>query len=196
MRYPRWNSPEQVLPQKILPVLETRLSLLVKEHPHCVQMKVGITALKEMVVLLVYLVVHSNPQQEITPVYQVAPSVWNAIASSQPLVNPSMQQLWPMPAEEMLSALESQEQTLAANGVPDSVITAYIRMAPLLAENEAISAYINATGNTSLRSALPEVLNAPEAVTIATQDQPLSESEQSKLLAMLLPLEPESSLNV
>ena len=128
--------------------------------------------------------------------YQVAPSVWNAIAKSEPLANPSMKILWKMPADQMLQALSNQEQTLASHGVPDSVITAYQRMAPLLAENEAISAYIEKTDSTSLRAALPEVLNAQEAVVIATQDQPLSEPEQSALLEMLLPLQPANSLNV
>lgn len=128
--------------------------------------------------------------------YQVPARVWNEIAASEELVNPSFERLMKMNDEQILQALDEQAKVLEARGVPDRVIVAYQRLAPLLAENEAISRYINRTGNTSLREALPEILNAEEAVVIATQDRPLSKSEQKTLLDMLKRLEPETSLNV
>lgn len=128
--------------------------------------------------------------------YQVPARVWNEIAASEELASPSFERLMKMNDEQILQALDEQAKVLEARGVPDSVIVAYQRLAPLLAENEAISRYINRTGNTSLREALPEILNAEEAVVIATQDQPLSKSEQQTLLDMLKRLEPETSLNV
>lgn len=128
--------------------------------------------------------------------YQVPARVWNEIAASEELASPSFERLMKMNDEQILQALDEQAKALEARGVPDSVIVAYQRLAPLLAENEAISRYINRTGNTSLREALPEILNAEEAVVIATQDQPLSKSEQQTLLDMLKRLEPASSLNV
>lgn len=126
--------------------------------------------------------------------HQVAAAVWNAIAKSQELRNPSFKILMAMPQDEMTAALDQQATALEQNGTPDSVINAYQQMAPLLAENEAISAYINQTGNSDLRAALPEVLNAPEAVAIAAQERPLSKSEQETLLQLLQPLTPASSL--
>jgi len=128
--------------------------------------------------------------------YQVPARVWNEIAASEELVSPSFQKLFRMNDEQILKALDDQAKVLEANGVPDSVIVAYQEIAPLLTENVAISRYINKTGNTSLRAALPEILNAEEAVVIATQDRPLSKSEQQTLLDMLKRLEPASSLNV
>lgn|SRR5690554_4780670 len=128
--------------------------------------------------------------------HQVPARVWNEIAASEELASPSFERLMKMNDEQILQALDEQAKALEARGVPDSVIVAYQRLAPLLAENEAISRYINRTGNTSLREALPEILNAEEAVVIATQDQPLSKSEQKTLLDMLKRLEPASSLNV
>src|SRR5690606_18379127 len=89
--------------------------------------------------------------------YQVPARVWNEIAASEELVNPSFERLMKMNDEQILQALDEQAKVLEARGVPDSVIVAYQRMAPLLAENEAISRYINRTGNTSLRDALPEI---------------------------------------
>lgn len=122
--------------------------------------------------------------------YQVPPEVWNAIAATGKLQNPSLRILLALPPAEMLEQLHSQEQALEANGVPDSVITSYLTMAPLLAEHEAISQHINETGSYSLLQALPEVLTAQEAVAIAQQDRPLNDSESALLLKMLTRLEP------
>lgn len=127
---------------------------------------------------------------------QVPASVWNQIAQTQPLQNPSMQLLFPMNQTQLDAALASQAQALAQAGQTDSVINAYQLMAPLLAENQAISQYINQTGHSDLRSAMPEVLNAPEAVAIASQENPLNASEQKALLNLLLPMMPASSVNV
>lgn len=127
---------------------------------------------------------------------QVPASVWNEIARTQELSNPSMKMLFEMKQSVMDGALEMQARALEKSGVPDSVINAYQQMAPLLAENQAISRYIEQTGNSDLRLALPEILNAQEAVAIASQDRPLSSSEQSALLELLQPMTPASSINV
>lgn len=128
--------------------------------------------------------------------YQVPTAVWNEVAKQPEMRFQAFKLIMSMTQDEMLEALNQQAEALAQNGVPDSVINAYQTMAPLLAENEAISAYINKTDNSNLRAALPEVLNAPEAVAIAEQDRPLSEAEQQLLLEMLTPLEPATSINV
>lgn len=128
--------------------------------------------------------------------YQVPARIWNEIARTQKLASPSFQKLFRMNDEQILQALDEQAKVLEDNGVPNSVIVAYQKLAPLLTESEAISRYISETGNTSLRAALPEILSAEEAVVIATQDHLLSKSEQQTLLDMLKRLEPETSLNV
>ena len=125
--------------------------------------------------------------------HQVAASVWNEIAKSQELRNPSFRLLMAMPQDKMTEALASQADALEQNGTPVSVINAYQQMAPLLAEHQAISSYINQTGNSDLREAMPEVLNAPEAVAIASLERPLTRSEQATLLQMLQPLTPAIS---
>ena len=56
--------------------------------------------------------------------YQVATEVWNQIAETQHLTNPSLQRLMAMPEAEMLAQLDGQALALEANGVPDSVINA------------------------------------------------------------------------
>lgn len=128
--------------------------------------------------------------------HQVAATVWNAIARSQELRNPSFRILMELPQDKLTEALEGQAKALEQSGTPDSVINAYQQIAPLLAEHEAISSYINQTGGSDLRAALPEVLSAPEAVAIAGQERPLSKDEQTQLLQLLQPLTPGTSFNV
>lgn len=127
---------------------------------------------------------------------QVPARIWNEIAKSERLLNPSFQQLMAMPQRSMDSALNSQAKALEQSRVPDSVIVAYQEIAPLLAESQAISRYIDRTGSFSLRNALPEILSAAEAVSIASKDRSLSSSEKQLLLKMLTPLEPPTSINV
>lgn len=128
--------------------------------------------------------------------YQLPAQVWNLIAQQPEMQNPSMKALMSMNQEQMDSALQQQADALTQNGVPDSVINAYQTMGPLLAENQAISSYIEKTGNSDLRKACPEVISAPEALAVAKQDYRLSEPEQQQLLQMLTQLEPTTSLNV
>lgn len=128
--------------------------------------------------------------------YQLPAQVWNLIAQQPEMQNPSMKALMSMNQEQMDSALQQQADALTQNGVPDSVINAYQTMGPLLAESQAISSYIEKTGNSDLRKACPEVISAPEALAVAKQDYRLSEPEQQQLLQMLTQLEPTTSLNV
>lgn len=121
--------------------------------------------------------------------HQIAAAVWNAIARTQELRSPSFKALMAMPQNELAQALASQATALEQNGTPDSVINAYQQMAPLLVENEAISAYINHVENLDLRAALPEILSANEAVLIASNDHFLNAEEQQTLLIMLRRLE-------
>lgn len=128
--------------------------------------------------------------------YQVPAQVWNQIAQQPEIKHQSLKYLMSMPQDEMDETLQGQASQLEQNGASDSVINAYQTLAPLLAENQAISAYIEKTGNSDLRKALPEVISAPEALAVANQDYQLSEAEQQQLLKMLTPLVPETSLNV
>lgn len=124
--------------------------------------------------------------------YQIPAALWNEIAATEELSNPSFRRLMAMPQAEMDKALDEQATALEKAGHSDAVINAYQAVAPLLAENQAISRFINKTGNSSLRDALPEILTASEAMVVASQDRVLSKSEQQTLQRMLSRLEPET----
>lgn len=110
--------------------------------------------------------------------YQVPAEVWNAIADSQPLKTPWARKLFKLNQPAMLAELDAQ-------GVDPSVVVAYQTMAPLLAENRAITAYIKQTGDSSLMSALPEILSVDEALLYAVPEWSLNR-EQLEALRVLL----------
>ena len=66
-----------------------------------------------------------------------------------------------------------------------AVHRAFLLVAPLLAENEAISAYLQEADRPDLRSALPEVTSINEAVILATMEYRLSPSQQALLTRLL-----------
>lgn len=115
----------------------------------------------------------------------IAAPVLNRIAESQPLKNEWVRKLFLMNQDELTRQHETQEQLLAKKGYPTPVILSYLTVAPLLAENEAISKYIEQTGNLTLRSALPELTTVNEAVLVATKEHRLNPSMQLQLKELL-----------
>lgn len=117
--------------------------------------------------------------------YQVPMRVWNEIALSQPLSQP-WATLFRLEPEELAQGLERMvDKPLESQGVDDRTILAYRLTAPLLVETEAISAYILEGDQGYLRTSLPELNSVNEAVMLASQEYPLSQSQQAKLHQLL-----------
>lgn len=121
--------------------------------------------------------------------YQVPMRFWNEIAATQKLRHQSFKQLMALSEHDMLSTMDKRAKRLAECGIPDAVINAYERIAPLLAEHEAISRYIEHTGRHELRNALPEILSVKEAVSMASSENWLDAREKEVLMAMLVGFE-------
>ena len=117
--------------------------------------------------------------------YQVPASVLNQILESQPLKTTWAEKLFAMDQDELNEALEDQAQALEAHGVPDPVAIAYQKIAPVLAEQEAITAFIEETGNMMLRGSLPDVTTADEAVMVMTEEHRLTPEQAEQLHDML-----------
>lgn len=117
--------------------------------------------------------------------YQVPASVLNQILASQPFQTQWAEALFAMDQEELNQTLEQQAVALEASGVPDPVILAYQKIAPVLAEQEAITAFIEATGSMALRSSLPDVTTPDEAAMVMTEEHRLTAEHARQLLDML-----------
>lgn len=117
--------------------------------------------------------------------YQVPMSVWNAIAKSQPLGRP-WATLFRMTPEELPQGIALLVDAPAeAAGADNRTVLAYRLVAPLLVENEAISAYLEETRQPNMRACLPELTSVNEAVTLASMEYRLTPSQQRKLTQLL-----------
>lgn len=117
--------------------------------------------------------------------YQVAMRFWNEIAASQPLGQP-WATLFRLEFEELSKAMDRLVYRPAEQaGADHKTQLAFGLVAPLLLENEAISAYLDETDQGWLRAAMPEVNLVEEAVHIAQLECRL-DHEQSECLARLL----------
>lgn len=117
--------------------------------------------------------------------YQVPMSVWNAIAKSQPLSQP-WATLFRMTPEELPQGIARLVDAPAeAAGADNRTVLAYRLVAPLLVENEAISAYLEETRQPNMRACLPEVTSVNEAVILASMEYELTRSQQRKLTQLL-----------
>lgn len=118
------------------------------------------------------------------PMYQIPTEVRNKIAATGLLKHPFYRKIMPMAFEEMDRELDKLTGKLQSAGVPNSVIVAYMYIAPLLAEHRAISHFVYQGGGYEYRSLLPEILDPKEAINIAKMDYSLSEHEEWILLGL------------
>lgn len=124
--------------------------------------------------------------------HQVAASVWNQIGATVPLVTGWAQQMFPLPAEDLETALNNEESRIAEEAAamepkseqPDRLTAAaYLTVAPLLWENEAISRF--KTDHPEMERALPTVTSVEEAVNLASEEYVLDSTRRQKLGALL-----------
>jgi hypothetical protein len=120
-----------------------------------------------------------------TAMFQVNQAIWNDLASSQPLRSRDWTRLMLMDDSTLTRTLDKIGKALEHKGMPTPVILAYLVVAPLLAENAAISRYIETKHNPSLRQALPELTTVEEAISLASMEYSLTAADQKKLRALL-----------
>ena len=105
--------------------------------------------------------------------------------------HPQIKALFSMSNDELNTAMDSQANLLVEKSeVTPRVALAYLVVAPLMVENEAISRFVVDSDNSSLRAILPEVTDAEEALMLATREYQLTEQELKQLYRLLKPLDP------
>jgi hypothetical protein len=114
---------------------------------------------------------------------QVDATIWNQIASSQPLTSRAAKIAFKLDREQ-LALQEHYWMTLQEDlKTPPRVARCLPTFLPLLIENRAISSFLNQ--HPQYRNALPEVLSPKEAVALATTDYRLTPTEQKSLEKIL-----------
>lgn len=117
--------------------------------------------------------------------YQQPAAVWNLVAVSAPAATQTFGRLFGMDQADLDAALQSLTARLERVEKDPAVVRAWLTVAPLLFENEAISRACEAGGGATLRQALPEVTTVNEALMLASQEFMLDQSQTSKLRELL-----------
>lgn len=117
--------------------------------------------------------------------HSVAASLWNQVAASQPLQHPVWERRFLASPEEQEAEMDRLEETLRKAGFSPVVIRAFLLTAPLLAENVAISRFVQQSNNPSLRISLPEIVSPTEAIRLAAEEFRMTKPEQSQLRTAL-----------
>lgn len=115
--------------------------------------------------------------------YSINARTWNLVAQAAPLRTEFARRIFPLDQEQMNNALNQEEDSLRAQGVPSEVALALVQVGPLLWENPAIMVFV--ANNPNFLGTLPDLATVSEAVSRATQEFSLTTSEQ-KVLARLL----------
>jgi hypothetical protein len=114
--------------------------------------------------------------------HQAPATIWNQIAEMQPLATPWAEQMFPLSDQEMETALAREEERLTPMAGSAKVAAAYLMVAPLVWESEAIRAFSEEAGPIP---SLPLIETAQDAVIVASADFPLTKAEQRTLHDML-----------
>lgn len=118
--------------------------------------------------------------------HPIPPTLWNAIAKGQPLSKP-WSIVFNMAPEQLQQGLEELiNQPIRATGADEPTLQAYHRVAPLLVEHAAISAYVAQQPDGNLRAALPEITCVGDAVMFASAEYQLTPPQQAKLKKLLI----------
>lgn len=116
--------------------------------------------------------------------YQVPMHVWNEIAQSQPLSQP-WATVFRVEGSKLPEALQPIYDRLEKKGADDRVQRAFVVVAPLLVENESISAYLEESNRMDLRTAMPELTSISEALDLASMEYRLNRRQLDKLAQAL-----------
>lgn len=111
--------------------------------------------------------------------------ILNQVAKTVKLKHRAVRKLFEMTQPDLDKFLAEQAAVLEAAGHDPKVIVAYQTLDPLLAENEAISQYLEKTGDSTLRMALPELVSKEEAVAIADRELMLTQQQRKALYQLL-----------
>jgi hypothetical protein len=113
----------------------------------------------------------------------LAAPIWNQIARSQTLETEAAKVAFQLDGDQLAKQDDLWMKAEAAAGTPDKVARCLPVCLPLLTESLAIQAYLQQ--NPQLKGAIPEILDAADAVDLMTADYHLNAQEQTSLESIL-----------
>ena len=115
--------------------------------------------------------------------YQAPAAIWNEIERTQTLQTQFAARMFHLDDEELDKGLEAEAAELVAEGVSPALAASYLKVMPLLWENEAIANYL--VDHPRAMAALPNVADVSEAVIVASNDYRMDESQKKQLAELL-----------
>ena len=122
----------------------------------------------------------------------VAASYWNKVYELGTVKTRLGMNLLPLGEEELTNNHQEMYDRLKARGYHPRSVLAFLDVALLLAEREAIAEASQKAPE--LRRVLPEVLTVSEAVILGTKERRLTRNQQEEVQALLTTLEEEGSI--
>jgi hypothetical protein len=117
--------------------------------------------------------------------YLLNQNIANKIAAEQRMATEEMRNLF-LAQESKAKVIESAMHTEILNETGDEqVASAIVAYLPILVENEAITKYIEFTGNYDLRVQTPEIITAKEAGLFAELEFSLNQEQTDKAIQIM-----------
>lgn len=116
---------------------------------------------------------------------QIPQQIRNQIARMPEIRFESIRKLLELTDEELEQQQLDQKERLLKAGHSDRTAVAYLNLAPILMENNAIQTFLIKTGSLDLRQSLPDLESAEETASLAVKEYQLSPDEVKDLKAML-----------
>ena len=113
---------------------------------------------------------------------QVSSAVWNQVAQ-RGMKSPLGSALVTLGPADLRRVYEQERERLEAKGTDPQVAAAYLMVAPLILEREAVADFV--AENPQYRAALPEVTSLAEALTLAGREYLLNRTQLKQLSRLL-----------
>jgi len=110
-------------------------------------------------------------------------AVWNQIAREQDLQSPAAKVAFQLNSKQLAKQDDLWMQREEKAGTPRRVARCLPTCLPLLTESQAVNQFVSQ--HPEMRNALPEMLDAEEAVGLMTADYRLTAVEQATLTRLL-----------
>ncbi|TWI83270.1 hypothetical protein IQ13_1378 [Lacibacter cauensis] len=115
--------------------------------------------------------------------------IWADIAATQELKTDWAKRMFTISEGLIDEEIDRQAAFFSSLGFTNKIVLAFLQFMPLLLEQKAISSYINNKELPELRSVLPEIQDAGEAVLYVKNEHILSDYETKALYCLFKAIE-------
>lgn len=117
--------------------------------------------------------------------FNLSQTIWNEIGQQPEMRSFHMKKMFMASDEDCDRILGETIDCMRRLGIKYKVILAYLKVAPLLHEGQAIQSWVKSSGDPELQASLPEIATVADAVALMDREFMLSEADQARLTELL-----------